>query len=149
MAERLLHPKGWDERRVDTLRIEVQALLDKVARAIVSGDGAAMAQLWELPAFVLGDDAAELLADADKVAALFGSGRQQYNARGITGTRADIQDLEKVGERMVIATVRWPYLDATGKQVGAEKSDYTLRRDDRGDLKIRFVMYRGVEPGTH
>lgn len=149
MAERLLHPKGWDERRVDTLRVEVQSLLDKVARAITSGDGAAMAQLWELPAFVLGDDAAEALSDPDKVASLFGSARQQYNARGITSTRADIQDLEKVGERLVIATVRWPYLDATGKQVGAEKSDYTLRRDDGGDLKIRFVMYRGVEPGTH
>lgn len=149
MAERLLHPRGWDERRVDNLRVEVQALLDRVARAVTSGDGAGMAQLWELPAFVLGAEAAEVLASADQIAAMFGGARQQYNARGITSTRADIQDLERVGDRLVIASVRWPYLDATGKTIGAEKSDYTLRRDDRGDLKIRFVMYRGVEPGTH
>ena len=40
--------------------------------------------------------------------------------------------------------VRWPYLDASGREIGAERFDYTLRREE-GVLLIRSALIRGIE----
>jgi hypothetical protein len=48
-----------------------------------------------------------------------------------------------------VVEIRWPHLNAKGREVGAELSDYTLRRDDNGNLRIRSVLMRGVERGRH
>src|SRR5690348_17909229 len=40
----------------------------------------------------------------------FGGAKETYNELGITGTRAEITNLDWVGTDLVVATVRWPYL---------------------------------------
>jgi hypothetical protein len=132
-------------RREHIVHGEVQDLLDQLAKAVTSGDGEAVAALWEVPAFVIGDDMAMAVGTRDEIAKFFGGAKDEYNARGITSTRPNIMDLERIGERVVIASVRWPHLDANGKEVGSEASDYTLRRDDSGKLKVRSVLMRGVQ----
>jgi hypothetical protein len=128
---------------------EVQEVLNKVARAVTSGDGKAMAKLWEVPAMVIGANMAMAINDSAEIEKFFGGAKAQYNERGITDTRAEIEDVDEVAENVFIASVRWPYLDAAGKVIGAERSDYTLRRDDNGELKIRSVLMRGVEGESH
>jgi hypothetical protein len=123
---------------------EVQDLLDQLARALVAGDGEAVAALWEPPAIVIGPDGVVAVSSRQQVAEFFGSAKAQYNARGITSTRADLLDLERVGNTIAIAAVRWPHLDASGREVNSESSDYTLRRDEQGKLKIRAVLMRGT-----
>lgn len=134
-------PRGV--RLEHVLHGEVQDLLDELAKAVTAGDGETIASLWETPAFVIGADEVVAIASKAQIATFFGGAKGAYNDRGITGTRADILDLERVGDRIVIAVVRWPYLTADGKQVGSESSDYTLRRDDGGNLKVRSVLMRG------
>jgi len=140
--QRHTQPRGV--RLEHVLHGEVQDLLDQLARALVKGDGNAIAALWETPALVIGADGVIAVSSREQVAEFFGSAKAQYNARGVTGTRADLLDLERVGDRIVIAAVRWPHLAADGREVNSESSDYTLRRDDAGKLKIRAVLMRGT-----
>ncbi len=124
---------------------EVQDLLDRYTRALTHGDGPGAAAAWDVPAYVIGPDMAMAIDRAETIAHFFGEAKEAYNAKGIEGTRPEILDEEWIGDRLVIVRVRWPYLDASGREVGAERSDYTLRRGDDGRLAIRCVLMRGVE----
>jgi hypothetical protein len=140
--QRDTQPRGVRYEHV--LRGEVQDLLDQLVTALTSGDGEAIARLWETPAFVISAETVMAVSSRDEVTAFFGSAKAQYNAQGVTSTRADLIDLERIGTAIVVATVRFPHLDASGHEVGSESSDYTLRRDREGKLKIRAVLMRGV-----
>jgi hypothetical protein len=129
-------PKGGEAR--------VQQLLDRFARALTAGDGEAVADLWETPAFVLGAGMARGVAARKEVVEFFSGAKEQYTSRGIDDTRAEIQRLDWVSDDLVIVDVRWPYLTATGKEIGEETSTYTLLGDDEGQLKIRSVVMRGA-----
>ncbi|MGH9889668.1 MAG: hypothetical protein ACREBE_29330 [bacterium] len=126
-------------------RGEVSELLTQVARGITAGDGNAVAMLWEVPGVIIAADAVTPITSRAQLEAMFGAGKAQYNERGIFDTRPDILDEEWVGDRLVVVKVRWPYLDASGREIGAEASDYTLRRDPSGRLHICAILMRGVQ----
>lgn len=123
---------------------EVAAFLDEFATALTAGDGRAIARMWEVPAFVLGEEAMAVGSRA-QVEEFFAGAKNQYNERGVTDTRADIQSLEWATNKIALVTVRWPYLDEDGEEIGAESSTYTLCRDESGDLKFRVALMRGTE----
>lgn len=121
----------------------VQAFLDTMARAVVAGDGEAMAGLWGYPALVIGDEVMSI-TEPKQVASFFGGAREQYNAMGIVDTRAEIQRLQWLTERIVTVDVRWPWLDASGATRKFETSTYTLCRQDNGGFALRVAVMRGV-----
>jgi hypothetical protein len=123
---------------------DVQELLDRMARALTSGDGRAVASLWETPALVVGDEMLQAVQSADELEAFFGGARAQYNQKGIVDTRAHIVRLSWATPRIAIAQVRWPYLNARGDEIGEETSTYTLRRDPTGVLKICAAVMHGA-----
>lgn len=123
---------------------EVQEFLDRMGRAVTSGDGRAAAQMWENPALVLGDEQAMAISSSKELEQFFGGAKEQYNAKGITDTRAEIVRLDRPTERIAIVEVRWPYLDSRGSSHGSETSTYTLRRDDKGTLKLRMAVMHGA-----
>jgi ketosteroid isomerase-like protein len=124
---------------------EIQDLLDRMGRAVTAGDGKAVTQIWETPAFVVSDDNVMVVSSLDEVAQFFGGAREQYNDLGITDTRAEIVTLNWPTENIAIVQVRWPYLDAHGKERGEETSTYTLRRGDDGALKLRIAVMHGAK----
>jgi hypothetical protein len=134
--------KGTTPARAN--REEVQQLLDRMARAVTSGDGSAMAAMWETPALVLGDNQAMAVSSPQEVAQFFGGAKEQYNKRGITDTRAEIVRLHWPTNRIAVVEVRWPYLDERGATRGHETSTYTLHRADTGDLKLRVAVMHGA-----
>jgi hypothetical protein len=140
MNEHVEPPKGTVRSR----RTEVQELLDRLARAVTAGDGAAAAKLWEAPAVVVGDDMVHSIATGDELASFFAGAKQSYKARGITDTRAEITRLEWVTEKLVLVDVRWPYLDEAGREMGEESAMYTLRRGDDGELRVRVATMHGA-----
>jgi hypothetical protein len=121
----------------------VRDFLDRFARAITSGDARQITSLWGVPSLVMGDNGVQAVNSLEEVKQFFAGAKEQYNARGITDTRPDIFGLEWATDRIAIVSVRWPYLDASGKERGEEASTYTLRRDDAGDLKVQAVIMRG------
>ena len=127
-----------------TDRSEVQAVLDDFGRAITSGDGRAAAAIWETPALVVGEEVLSV-GSPQEVEQFFGEAKEQYNTRGITGTRAEIVRLDWPTPQIAVAQVRWPYLDATGRTVGEEASTYTFRRNASGELKLRVAVMHGAK----
>jgi hypothetical protein len=128
---------------------EIQDLLARIAHAITRGDGKTVAELWDVPATIISDDGVMVISHLDQLEPMFSSVKSQYEARGVVETRGDIHRLTRISERLFVVEIRWPQFDAKGREVGAETSDYTLRRDDAGKLRIRSVLMRGVERGRH
>lgn len=123
----------------------VKEYLNAFKEALTAGDGAAIAEMWETPAFVLGQDMARVVNEPEEVAQFFGGAREQYAGIGITDTRAEIIRLDEITDHMVIVRVRWPYLDAQGREMGAECSTYTLVRQGSGEWKMRIAVMHGKE----
>lgn len=122
----------------------VQRYFDRFAEAMTSGDTRAMERLWGVPAFVLGRSEARVVHSEAEVEELFAGAKELYNSRGIVHTRAEIERLDWVGRDLVVATVRWPYLDADDRELGAETSSYTLLRGEDGGYRLRAVLMRGA-----
>jgi hypothetical protein len=122
---------------------EVRHYFDAFARALTSGEGAAIASLWDLPALVMMDGGARAVKSADEIAKIFAGAKRMYAARGIVDTRPDIQYVEWLTQRIVVADVRWPLFDDLHKELGSESSTYTLMRDHSGALKLRVIVMRG------
>jgi hypothetical protein len=125
-------------------RASVQDYLDRFAVAMTSGDSRTLAQLWEVPAFVIDKERALSVQSLTDVEQFFAGSKAMYNARGITSTRAEIQDLDVIDDDLVMVRVRWPYLDENGDEHGAESSTYTLKRGEDGQLKMRVATMRGA-----
>lgn len=123
----------------------VQEFLDEFARAFTSGNGAAVAELWDTPAFVLSDDLEHAVQTSSQVAAFFGGARDQYHSIDIVDTKAEIVRLDEITDKIVSVRVRWPYLDRQGHEVGAECSTYTLKRGSDGEWRIRIAVMHGQE----
>lgn len=123
----------------------VQAYLDAFGAAVTAGDGKTIAKMWDVPAFVIGDEMVKVISDSAEIEHFFGGARAQYNDRGVTDTRADIVRVDEISDRIVSVRVRWPHLNAQGLEVGAETSTYTLRRDDDGEWKLRVAIMHGAE----
>jgi hypothetical protein len=125
-------------------RARVQHVLDRFARALTAGDGDAVADLWETPAFVIGAGMARAVSAREEVVAFFSGAKDQYDSGGIADTRAEIQRLDWVSKDLVVVDVRWPYISINGDEVGEETSTYTLMGGSGGELKIRSVLMRGA-----
>jgi ketosteroid isomerase-like protein len=135
-----------DQRRDLDDDAEVKQLLDQFARAVTSGDGRAIARLWDSPALVVSDEAVRSVASLGEVEQFFSGAKDQYNRLGIVDTRADVTRLDWATDRIAVVRVRWPWLDAEGRENGEETSTYVLRRDDAGNLKVRAVIMHGAAP---
>lgn len=138
LDELLTQPAPDDE-------LGVQGFLDGFAAALTKGDGEAIAQMWETPAFVLGADMAQGVTSLDEVRGFFAGAREQYNARNVTDTRAEIVRLDEINDKLVCVRVHWPWLDPQGREVGGETSTYTLTHAGDGEWKIRVAVMHGLE----
>ncbi|RYZ02859.1 MAG: hypothetical protein EOO73_30205 [Myxococcales bacterium] len=134
-------PKRPTEHREQA---SVQRYLDRFAEAMTSGDMRTMTQLWGVPAFVIGRTEARVVQSESEVEQFFEGSKDAYNERGITRTRAEIQHLDWVGTDLVVATVRWPYLNEHDEELGEESSSYTLLRGEDGSYKLRSILMRGA-----
>jgi hypothetical protein len=126
----------------------VQRFLDRYGQALTAGDGKTIATMWEVPALVLGDQNARAVQASEEVEKFFNAAASQYRAQGIAATRPDVTSISWLSERIVLVEARWPYIDRKGRETGsAETSTYTLRLDDRGELRVRVAIMHG--PTTH
>lgn len=121
----------------------VREVLDRLAGAVTAGDARAAARLWGTPALVLGDGMAWSVGTRSEIEDFFAGAKQQYNARGIVDTRPDILRLEWLTDRIAVVEVRWPYIDVSGDEIGAESSTYIVRREDDGEIMIRATIMQG------
>lgn len=123
----------------------VRAMLQRFAQAFTTGDGAGAAACWEVPALVVSDEGSRAVSSAGEVAAFFGGAQDQYHQQGVTGTRPEVEGMAWHTGRLASVTVRWPYLDAQGRDVGRAESSVYVVRVGEGGAKICAVVMRGVQ----
>jgi hypothetical protein len=137
-------PERMGEGEASQESMEVQLLFDRMARALTAGDARTAANLWETPALVVDDQQVIAVSTRAEVEQFFASARNQYDAQGIVETRSEIMRLEWATGLIALVKVRWPYFDASGRERGDERSTYTVRRDETGELKVCVVILQGV-----
>ncbi|HWA01771.1 MAG TPA: hypothetical protein VG841_15795 [Caulobacterales bacterium] len=131
------------EQDVDT--VGLQDFLDAMGSALVAGDDAAAAALWEMPAYAVSPDMAHVIHSQAQLQLMFAAARERYYARGVTDTQPEIVRLDEINDQIVMVRVHWPWIDGKGRIVGGETSTYTLQRDDEGDWKVRVAVAHGAE----
>jgi hypothetical protein len=129
---------------------DVRSYFDEYARALTSGDGVAIAALWDVPGLLLGEGGVRSVRTADEIANVLVGVRGMYALRGIVDTRPDIQRVDWLTDRIVAVRVRWPLFDDLHHELGSTSSVYTLIRDRAGALRLRVVVMLGeAEPSGH
>lgn len=123
----------------------IRQMLQRLARAVTTGDGPAAADCWEVPALVANDDGTRAVSSLAEAAAFFGGAKEQYNKQGIAGTRPDVQCVEWHTDRLASVTVSWPYLDAQGRELGRSESSTYLVRVQHGQAKIFAALMMGIQ----
>ena len=123
----------------------VRAMLQRFARAITTGDGPGAAACWDVPALVVSDEGNRAVGTSAEVEAFFGGAKEQYAQQGVSDTRPEVECVEWYTSRLASVTVRWPYLDAGGRDLGrSERSVYLVRVAD-GDAKICVAAMLGAQ----
>lgn len=122
---------------------ELLGVFERLAQAVAGGEFEAAAGLWALPALILGEKEARSIASAAELEEFFLLARERYHARGIVASRPELQQVKWITPRIARVTVRWPHLDALGREVGSEAVTYTLRRDEHGTLKLQVAVRHG------
>ena len=123
----------------------VQDFLERFADALKRADVKAISALWEVPAFIIGEEFTANIEERGDLHELFAGAREHYRAAGVTDTRPEIIRLDEITDRLVMVRVRWPWLNEDGQALGAECSTYTLCRDSGGEWKIRVALMHGAE----
>ena len=137
-----------DDKISKQSQARIEAMLDAFANAFTQGDGKGAAACWEVPALVVSDQGNRAVSALSEIEAFFGNAASEYNAKGITGTRPEIQALTWLTERLATVQVRWPYLDAKGvAQRESESSMYVLRLNASGEPKICVSVMMGASKG--
>jgi hypothetical protein len=119
---------------------------NRLAAALSTGDARAVASAWAAPALVVDDGGVVAVSSVEEVERFFAGAKAQYAERRIAATRAEIVYVNWVGERTALAQVRWPMLDQRNREVGEERSTYTLRVNDAGELEIRVAISHASRP---
>lgn len=124
---------------------EIHELFERFARAFTHGDTEAIAQIWGVPSLVMHEGTSRAVGSLGEVKQFFGDTPAQYNKQGVVDTRAEVERIDWATDLIVLAKVRWPYLDQDGREVGEERSTYVVMRDGiGGPWKIWAAVMQGV-----
>jgi hypothetical protein len=124
-----------------TPHTEVEAFLDRYAEVLAGGDLPGIAACYTLPALVAGDDATIPISEPGQVEAAFAGAAEAYKAQGLVGIRAELRGVDRLTPNLLLADVRWAYLDDAGEARRHSTYRYLLRRSaPEGRLGIQVVV---------
>ena len=142
-------PRKKAARRTRKKDPSIQETLDALCVAMTAGDGQACADLWMSPGVFISDDMLKAIDDPAVIAEWFGGAKALYADKGIVDTRAEIENIEWLTDKLVLVSTRFPYLDEQGEEHGDERSTYTMRKQDDGSFKFCVAMMRGASEPEH
>ena len=124
---------------------DLQSMLETFAKAFTRGDGRMAATCWEVPALIVADQGTTAVATLREVEDFFGGAAKQYNDRGVTDTRPEVQSVTWLTDKLASVHVRWPYLDAKGQaRPESEASTYVMRIGEDGRPRINVTVMMGA-----
>jgi hypothetical protein len=136
-----------------TSREEVPWFLDAFFELFAARDVESLAQLWDVPALVIGDEGVQAALSLADVERLFDdatppSVRHASEEAKLASPSARAV-LDWVSSKVVMAHVPWPQGVGRGFLAGVENVTLLLRLDDDARWKIHGLMVRaGTAPGS-
>jgi ketosteroid isomerase-like protein len=122
----------------------VGAFLDRYGSALSAGDLETVAGCWGTPALVLADQGAVPVSSAAEVEAFFAQAIEWHRSQGVVRTRAEVERITSLSDRLVTVVARWPAFDEDGVERASERSSYVLRVGDDGALRIHVAITIGT-----
>jgi hypothetical protein len=130
----------WRQFMVQDRERTVEAMLERLGRALSDGDAKSIPSCWQVPAFVLSDEGARCVNAPDEIETFFRQAIGWYRNQGLVATRARLIALQQLSPRLASADVRWTAFDAEGRERTHETSRYLLRLDDDGEPRIQVAV---------
>lgn len=126
-------------------------LLTEFLRHLSAGDARAAAELWDVPALILGDEhvhgplsrerLAEMLADMPGPGALGPTTQRNGEQRNGDGPpELVVERVEWTSQRVASVDARWPRLPRGGLLHGIEAATFLVRTDESNQPKIRALV---------
>lgn len=123
-------------------KAQVQRMLERLGETLSAGDMKGVSACWAVPALFLSDEGAIAFAAPAEIEKIMGQAAEGYRARGIASTKPEIERIEALTGQLAAVDVRWPSLDASGKEVASERSHYILQLGEDGQPRIRAALTR-------
>lgn len=121
---------------------QIGRLLEQLGQALSTGDLHKASACWAVPALILSDDGATAVIDTSEIEAFFEQAAEWYHLQGIASTRPEIERIDMLSGTLAAVDVRWPSLDASGREKASERSHYIVQLDDDGEVHIRVALAR-------
>jgi hypothetical protein len=119
---------------------QIHEMLEGLGHALSEGDLPAIADAWEAPALVLGDEGAMPVADSEQVKRFFSQAVAWYHEHGMQSTRPEVMRVEFYSPRLAAVDVRWPAFDAQGARTSSELSHYMVHEGRDGKPRIQVAV---------
>lgn len=120
----------------------IREFLERLGRALSSGDLDGVVDCWEVPALVLSDEGVVPVTGLGEVRGFFAGAAEWYRSQGLVTTRPEAIRVERLSEKLSAVDVRWPGFDAEGIRKATERSYYILRAGEDGRPHIRLAVTR-------
>ena len=119
---------------------QIRTALEGYGKALSAGELGVVASYWEVPALVLTDELAVPVAAQSEVEEFFGQAIGWYRSQGLVETRAELERVRPLADRLAAVDVRWPAYDESGVEKASERSHYILRRGDDGVWRVQVAL---------
>jgi hypothetical protein len=105
---------------------------DRYGSALTRGDVSAVANCYALPGMVVADAYSFTFASPAAVALSFLGAAPAYREQQIVAAHAQLRDLQRLSDALVMVAVEWEYLDSHGNAVPGESYRYLIRSGIEG-----------------
>ena len=110
--------------------------------ALTSGDVCVIAGCHALPGMVVADSYSFTFTSTTAVALSFLGAAPGYTELQIVAAHAQLLDVQRISEALVLVLVEWEYLDSSGDAVPGERYRYLLRADADGPRITTVIASR-------
>lgn len=121
---------------------QIGQLFERLGQALSTGDLHEASTCWAAPALVISDEGATAISDISEIEAFFSQAADWYHSQGLVSTRAEIERVDMLSEKIATVDVRWPSFDMAGTEKSSERSHYIVQFAEDGEVRIRVALGR-------
>jgi Domain of unknown function (DUF4440) len=115
---------------------EISEFFAKYAQAVGSNDLPAIAACYATPSLVVSDSVTVSVPDRKAVQSAFTGAFETYEARGLVGARALVDQVDRLTERLALVAITWEYQDVQGGTQPGESYRYLVRLGDQPGICV-------------
>lgn len=119
-----------------TERETLADFFDRYGSALTSGDLPTLANCYRLPGTVVSEKYTFTFSSPAAVALSFVGAAPAYQERELVAAHAEIEDVQRLSDGLVLASVRWEYLDCRGEAVPGGAYRYVVRLGDSPQICV-------------